>query len=300
MEELVDETPRKRLIKELVEGKSFAKQLQSLLQQPNIEHYDGSVLADELVLKIWRSFTQAITELNTLVNSNSILVQTQMEVEKTEEVDQADTGDRSNSELKKKGKQGGKDRRGCYKRRNNSGSWMRESETMNDGCAWRKYGQKSILNSKYPRCYYRCTHKYDQDCRATKQVHIMQENPKIMYHTTYFGNHTCNPAKIRKHINNAQFNHSMLECPPFEVKPKIPSSVTHDSTEEEEESLKGQSDNVSSTMDSYLWEDFMPSSPSVHDSTLASHNSSSYFQGLISSDMGDLVKFSDFEAIEFF
>lgn len=35
--------------------------------------------------------------------------------------------------------------------RKTSGSWMRESETMDDGCAWRKYGQKNILNSKYPR-----------------------------------------------------------------------------------------------------------------------------------------------------
>lgn len=38
--------------------------------------------------------------------------------------------------------------------RKTSGSWMRESETMHDGCAWRKYGQKKILNSKYPRYIY--------------------------------------------------------------------------------------------------------------------------------------------------
>lgn len=286
MEELLTENPRKRLIKELVEGKTFAKQLQSLIQQP-IEHHDGSASADELVLKIWRSFTQAITELNTLGNYSNSLVQTQIE-----EVDQPDSGDRSSSELKKKEKQAGKDRRGCYKRRKTSDSWMRESETMDDGCAWRKYGQKNILNSKYPRCYYRCTHKYDQDCRATKQVQIMQENPILMYHTTYFGNHTCNSAKIRKH-NNSQFNHHMLESPPFEVKPKIPSSVTHDSTvKEEEEESKGQSDNVSSTMDSNLWQDFMPPSPSTHNS---------YFQRMISSDMEDFVKFGDIdEAIEFF
>lgn len=112
MEDLLGENPHKRLIKELVEGKSFAIQLQSLLKQP-IEHNDGgSVSADELVLKIWGSFTQAVTELNTLSNSKtSTLAQNQIE-----EVDQPDSGDqRSSSELKKnKEKQ---DRRGCYKRR---------------------------------------------------------------------------------------------------------------------------------------------------------------------------------------
>ncbi|XP_060181631.1 WRKY DNA-binding transcription factor 70 [Lycium barbarum] len=298
MEELLHENPRKKLIDGLVQGKKFATQLQTLLQKPHTEHH-GSVLADELVLKIWRSFTQAITELNTLGNSNKSLVQ-------IEEVDQPDSGDRkskeccSNSELKKKEKPGGKDKRGCYKRRKTSGSWVRESATMADGCAWRKYGQKNILNSKYPRCYFRCSHKYDQDCRATKHVQIVQENPK-MYHTTYFGNHTCNSEKIPKHkmiTNNSQFNHPILESPPFEVKPKIPSSDIHDSTvkEEDEEESKGQSDDVSSsTMDSNLWQDFMPSS-------LADHNSS-YFERVISSDMEDFGTFGDFhdfEAIEFF
>ncbi|CAN4085177.1 unnamed protein product [Withania somnifera] len=287
MDEFLDEYSRIRLIKELVKGKSFATQLQRLLQLP-IKNHDGSLSADELVLKIWRSFTQAITELNTLGNYSNSLVQTQIQ-----EVDQPNSSDRksndySTSELKKKHKQ---DRRGCYKRRKTSDSWMTESESMDDGCAWRKYGQKNILNSKYPRCYYRCTHKYDQDCRATKQVQIMQECP-IMYCTTYFGNHTCNSAKIPKH-NNLQFNHPMLESAPFEVKPNIPSSVTHDLTvKEKEEEAQGQSDNVSSTMDCNLWKNFMPSSPSAHNS---------YLRRMISSDMEDFVEFVDFdEAIEFF
>ncbi|XP_009793213.2 probable WRKY transcription factor 30 [Nicotiana sylvestris] len=235
---LVHENPRKnRVIKELVDGKRFATQLQTLLQQPIADH--GPVSADELLLKIWRSFSEAITELNTWGLAFQI-----------EEVDQADSGDRkskdSTSELKKKkDKQGGKDRRGCYKRRKTSGSWMKESATVEDGCAWRKYGQKNILNSKYPRCYFRCTHKYDQDCRATKQVQIIQENP-IIYHTTYFGQHACNSLKITKHemMIISQSNHNPMvemESPPFEIKPKLPNSdAIHDSTvkEEDQESNK--------------------------------------------------------------
>ncbi|KAK4351227.1 hypothetical protein RND71_030540 [Anisodus tanguticus] len=293
MEEYLHENPRKNLIKQvLIQGKDFATQLQCLLRQP-IEHHDGSVSADELVVKIWRSFTQAITIM--MGNSKSLV--------SIEEVDQADSGDRkstdsSSDQLRKKEKQGGKDRRGCYKRRKISGSWIKESATMDDGCAWRKYGQKNILNSKYPRCYFRCSHKYDQDCQATKQVQIMQEYPK-MYHTTYFGNHTCNSTKIPKHnmitTSCSQFNH------PIEVKPKIRSSNTHDNSTVKEEESKGQNDDVSSsTMDSNLWEDFVPSSPSAHDSTLAGHHNSSFLKRVISSDMEDFAKFGDFEDIEFY
>ncbi|KAG5616324.1 hypothetical protein H5410_016148 [Solanum commersonii] len=276
MEEFLGENPHKRLINELVEGKIFVVQLQSLLKQPN-----ESVLAVELIRKIWGSFSQAITVLNSLGNSDNSLTQSQIE-----EVDQPNSG----SGLKmKKEKQ---DRRGCYKRRKTSGSWMRESETMNDGCAWRKYGQKKILNSKYPRCYYRCTHKYDQECRATKQVQIIQENPIKMYQTTYFGNHTCNSTKIPKHTYNSQFKHAMVK--------HSDSTVLKKEEEEEEEESKGQSDNASSIVDSNLWQDFMPSSPSAHDSTLAANYNAAYYEGVISShDMEDLAKFGEIEAIEF-
>lgn len=68
--------------------------------------------------------------------------------------------------------------------------------------------------------------------------------------------------------------------------------------EEDQESNKVQRDDVSndvsSTMDSNLWQDF------AHDSIMADH--SSYFERVTSSDMEDFDKFSDFhfdEAIEF-
>lgn len=40
------------------------------------------------------------------------------------------------------------------------------------------------------RNYFRCTHKFDQGCQATKQVQMIQENPPI-HRTTYHGRHTC-------------------------------------------------------------------------------------------------------------
>ena len=40
------------------------------------------------------------------------------------------------------------------------------------------------------RNYYRCTHKFDQHCQATKQVQRVEEEPPL-YRTTYHGYHTC-------------------------------------------------------------------------------------------------------------
>ncbi|KAJ1381690.1 WRKY domain [Sesbania bispinosa] len=53
-----------------------------------------------------------------------------------------------------------------------------------DGFTWRKYGQKEILGSKYPRSYYRCTHQKLYACPAKKQVQRLDENPN-MFEVTY-------------------------------------------------------------------------------------------------------------------
>ncbi|XP_022769623.1 uncharacterized protein LOC111313193 isoform X4 [Durio zibethinus] len=62
-----------------------------------------------------------------------------------------------------------------------------------DGFSWRKCGQKEILGSKYPRAYYRCTHRNVQDCMATKQVQRSDDDPTI-FEITYHGRHTCTLA----------------------------------------------------------------------------------------------------------
>ncbi|GMH29763.1 hypothetical protein Nepgr_031606 [Nepenthes gracilis] len=62
-----------------------------------------------------------------------------------------------------------------------------------DGYSWRKYGQKDILGAKYPRSYFRCTHRSIQDCWATKQVQRSDHDPTV-FDITYKGNHTCRAA----------------------------------------------------------------------------------------------------------
>ncbi|KAH7677683.1 WRKY domain-containing protein, partial [Dioscorea alata] len=59
-----------------------------------------------------------------------------------------------------------------------------------DGYTWRKYGQKDILGSKFPRSYYRCTHKNFYGCEAKKKVQRLNEDP-YTYEVSYCGEHTC-------------------------------------------------------------------------------------------------------------
>ncbi|KAH9604160.1 hypothetical protein KSS87_010500 [Heliosperma pusillum] len=74
---------------------------------------------------------------------------------------------------------------------------------LDDGYSWRKYGQKGILGAKFPRGYYRCTHRHSKGCVASKQVQRSDVDPTI-YQVMYRGEHTCSPepniepAQIKK------------------------------------------------------------------------------------------------------
>ncbi|XP_021758642.1 probable WRKY transcription factor 30 [Chenopodium quinoa] len=83
----------------------------------------------------------------------------------------------------------------CQKSKVGQKSRSRMIETSNlepDGYAWRKYGEKSILNTKHPREYYRCGYRDDQNCQATKHVQKISGSP-TKYRIIYYAHHTCNP-----------------------------------------------------------------------------------------------------------
>ncbi|XP_074578900.1 WRKY transcription factor 71-like [Curcuma longa] len=60
-----------------------------------------------------------------------------------------------------------------------------EVDNLEDGYRWRKYGQKAVKNSPYPRSYYRCT---AQKCNVKKRVERSHQDPTTVI-TTYEGKH---------------------------------------------------------------------------------------------------------------
>ncbi|GLT98971.1 hypothetical protein SLE2022_164420 [Rubroshorea leprosula] len=67
-------------------------------------------------------------------------------------------------------------------------AFMTKSEVdhLDDGFRWRKYGQKAVKNSPYPRSYYRCT---TAGCGVKKRVERSSEDTTVVV-TTYEGQHT--------------------------------------------------------------------------------------------------------------
>ncbi|XP_039053639.1 WRKY transcription factor 55-like [Hibiscus syriacus] len=68
-----------------------------------------------------------------------------------------------------------------------------------DNYTWRKYGQKEILGSRYPRAYYRCTHQKLYNCPAKKQVQRL-DNDFHTFEVTYIGQHTCHMSSTAPSI----------------------------------------------------------------------------------------------------
>ncbi|KAG7543469.1 WRKY domain [Arabidopsis thaliana x Arabidopsis arenosa] len=58
-------------------------------------------------------------------------------------------------------------------------------DVVNDGYRWRKYGQKSVKGSPYPRSYYRCS---SSGCAVNKHVERSSRDAKLLI-TTYKGKH---------------------------------------------------------------------------------------------------------------
>ncbi|KAF8009794.1 hypothetical protein BT93_J0709 [Corymbia citriodora subsp. variegata] len=200
----------------LLQGKNSAIQLQLLLKNSQ-DGSDGSgSSSEELLGKILGSFAQGLSLLGSCSESASAGHDRRVS---------PSSGESGES----KRRLNLKDRRGPHKRSKASQTWVKVSSTGEDNHAWRKYGQKMILNSKYPRSYFRCTHKYDQGCKAAKQVQRMEDDPQ-MFQVTYIGVHTCWDIMKTPRMLIADPDTCVDECFPIkqELREDAKSDLTND------------------------------------------------------------------------
>ncbi|CAN6362075.1 unnamed protein product [Urochloa humidicola] len=109
-----------------------------------------------------------------------------------------------------------------------------------DGHQWRKYGEKKLSNSTFPRFYYRCTYKNDMKCPATKQVQQKDTSDPPLFSVTYFNHHTCSTSSTpigsardtaaqsysRKAVSICFSPHTAGEQPTFLTSSALPQSLS--------------------------------------------------------------------------
>ncbi|XP_059434019.1 probable WRKY transcription factor 53 [Corylus avellana] len=186
---------QKNLLHELAQGRELARQLQGHLNLPSSSHETREFL----VTKILTSYEKALSMLQW---SSSVGDQPQHTggagFRKSESPPSLAGSPRSEDS--------DPEHRDASRKRKAVPGWTQQVRVspgvglegpLDDGYSWRKYGQKDILNAKYPRGYYRCTHRNVQGCLATKQVQRSDEDPTV-FEITYRGRHTCAQGS---HIN---------------------------------------------------------------------------------------------------
>nr|QIJ55481.1 putative WRKY transcription factor 75 [Cajanus platycarpus] len=83
-------------------------------------------------------------------------------------------------------------------------------DILDDGYRWRKYGEKSVKNNKFPRSYYRCSYR---GCTVKKQIQRHWKDQEIVV-TTYEGIHIHpvekSPENFEQILRNFQIYHLSL------------------------------------------------------------------------------------------
>ncbi|XP_022865561.1 probable WRKY transcription factor 69 [Olea europaea var. sylvestris] len=100
-----------------------------------------------------------------------------------------------------------------------------------DSCSWRKYGQKPIKGSPYPRGYYRCSSS--KGCPARKQVERSHLDPTMLLITYYcdhnhpllattkYDHHHSAPPAAASTSSSATTVPAEEECATFANRPKL-------------------------------------------------------------------------------
>ncbi|MBA0657312.1 hypothetical protein Goklo_009606 [Gossypium klotzschianum] len=164
----MEEREQKCLINELLQGRELAMQLQAHLNLPSCNE-----TRELLLQKIQASYDKALSLLNykTIGTSDTIDPPPQSLPVRDDATVQRKSLPRWTQQVRVR-------------------PGTATEGILDDGFSWRKYGQKDILGAKYPRGYYRCTHRNVQGCLATKQVQRSDDDPTI-FDVAYRGRHTC-------------------------------------------------------------------------------------------------------------
>ncbi|WCJ22389.1 WRKY DNA-binding protein 46 [Euphorbia peplus] len=168
------------LINELHQGKNLAEQLKN-----HVNCLSSPQSPEVLVEKLLSSYEKALSMLNwngfPVPESQDLLIYSP-----AGGVSDEDSKDRAQENVSKKRKLQKK----CKEQVKKVCSGNGLEGPIDDGFSWRKYGQKDILGSNFPRGYYRCSHRRSQGCLAVKQVQRSDEDPSV-FEVTYRGRHTC-------------------------------------------------------------------------------------------------------------
>ncbi|KAK7372912.1 hypothetical protein VNO80_06302 [Phaseolus coccineus] len=149
--ESVSAQKKRAIMEELVKGQEAATQLRVLLHNPF--ETEPSLSSHHLIAKVLTSFTHALSVINSSLllpgSADGLAYQNLLfsgknrwSVPRSSNCPTA--GDCSEKRLQKGG-------RGRYSRRKSAFTWTELSCTTDDNLAWRKYGQKEIGNSQFPR-----------------------------------------------------------------------------------------------------------------------------------------------------
>ncbi|KAK2996710.1 hypothetical protein RJ639_041864 [Escallonia herrerae] len=190
------EWEQKTLIRELKQGRELARQLQVHLNSPSSSHETRQVL----VSTILNSLDKALSMLKCGTAGGGGEQQTIGTLIAVSDSPRSFSGS-PHSEDSDRDIQDPEHKDSVSRKRKSSSTprWTQQVQVcpgtglggpLDDGYSWRKYGQKDILGAKFPRGYYRCTHRHVQGCLATKQVQRSDEDP-TMFEITYRGRHTC-------------------------------------------------------------------------------------------------------------
>ncbi|KAL6978252.1 Transcription factor [Sarracenia purpurea var. burkii] len=149
------------------------------------------------ILQVSRASVEPLAPTQTSVDPESSEVLNQPTTPNSSSISLASTGARNDALSNKEAngeedhqmtKKQNKPKKTCQKKqREPRFAFMTRSEVdhLEDGYRWRKYGQKAVKNSPFPRSYYRCT---SATCNVKKRVERSFSDPGIVV-TTYEGQH---------------------------------------------------------------------------------------------------------------